>query len=69
MFPFEYQFRLDCASLSMRNIKLREGRQNLSLLNQVFGASETRRVRFNRLTDKLYIDMDWDTVLKLVIQL
>ena len=41
------------------------GRQNLSLLNQVFGASETRQVRFNRLTDKLYIDMDWDTAVEI----
>jgi hypothetical protein len=66
MFSFEYQFRLNELPhlLSGSGAGLANyvtGRQNLSLLNQVFSGSGTRQVRFNRLTDKLYIDMDWDT--------
>ena len=71
MFSFEYQFRLNELPHLVTGAGISNyvtGRQNLSLLNQVFGASETRQVRFNRLTDKLYIDMDWDTALKSVMQ-
>ena len=68
MFSFQYQFRLNELPhlLSAGQVSnYVQGRQNLSLLNQVFGASETRQVRFNRLTDKLYIDMDWDTAVEI----
>lgn len=68
MFSFEYQFRLNELPHLVTGAGISNyvtGRQNLSLLNQVFGASETRQVRFNRLTDKLYIDMDWDTAVEI----
>ncbi len=68
MFSFEYQFRLNELPHLVTGAGISNyvtGRQNLSLLNQVFGASETRQVRFNRLTDKLYLDMDWDTAVEI----
>jgi len=68
MFSFQYQFRLNELPhlLSAGQVSnYVQGRQNLSLLNQVFGASETRQIRFNRLTDKLYIDMDWDSAVEI----
>ena len=68
MFSFEYQFRLNelPGLLSTGQISnYVTGRQNLSLLNQVFSGAETRQIRFNRLTDKLYIDMDWDTAVEI----
>ncbi len=33
---------------------------NLSLLNQMFSSGASRQIRFNRMTDKLHLDMDWD---------
>lgn len=64
MFSFEYQFRLNELPHLLSGGQVSNyvtSRQNLSLLNQVFSGAETRQIRFNRLTDKLYIDMDWDT--------
>ena len=68
MFSFEYQFRLNelphlLSGGSISNYVT--SRQNLSLLNQVFSGSETRQIRFNRLTDKIYIDMDWDVAVEI----
>ena len=70
MFSFEYQFRLNELHIlsQVRNIKLRDRKTKSFFIESSFGASETRQVRFNRLTDKLYIDMDWDTALKSVMQ-
>ena len=69
MFSFEYQFRLnELPNLLKEGGGLSnyvQGRQNLSLLTQVFSSAETRTIRFNRLTDKLYIDMDWDTAVEI----
>ena len=68
MFSFEYQFRLNELPHLVTGAGISNyvtGRQNLSLLNQVFGSSQSRQVRFNRLTDKLYIDMDWDTAVEI----
>ena len=68
MFSFEYQFRLNELPHLLSGGQVSNyvtSRQNLSLLNQVFSGAETRQVRFNRLTDKLYIDMDWDTAVEI----
>jgi len=69
MFSFEYQFRLnELPNLLKEGGALStyvQGRQNLALLTQVFSGAETRQIRFNRLTDKLYIDMDWDTAVEI----
>ena len=40
-------------------------KQNISLLNQLFSSGTTRQIRFNRLTDKLHIDMDWDEAVEI----
>ena len=34
-------------------------------MDEIFSKSDTRQIRFNRLTDKVYIDMDWDANLKI----
>ena len=34
-------------------------------MDDFFSKSDTRQIRFNRLTDKVYIDMDWDSTLKI----
>ena len=69
MFSFEYQFRLnELPNLLKEGGGLStyvQGRQNLALLTQVFSGAESRQVRFNRLTDKLHIDMDWDTAVEI----
>ena len=69
MFSFDYQFRLnELPNLLKEGGGLStyvQGRQNLALLTQVFSGAESRQVRFNRLTDKLHIDMDWDTAVEI----
>jgi len=69
MFSFEYQFRLnELPNLLKEGGGLStyvQGRQNLALLTQVFSGAESRQIRFNRLTDKLHIDMDWDTAVEI----
>jgi hypothetical protein len=69
MFSFEYQFRLNELPNLLKDggglSNYVQGRQNLALLTQVFSGAESRQIRFNRLTDKLYIDMDWDTAVEI----
>jgi len=69
MFSFEYQFRLnELPGLLKQGGGISayvQGRQNLSMLTQVFSGAESRQIRFNRLTDKLFIDMDWDTAVEI----
>jgi hypothetical protein len=61
MFDLRYQLRLndlwDLSSTSYVNYSLTM--QHLATLDLIF-TGETP-IRFNRLTNKLYIDMDWDT--------
>ena len=64
MFSFEYQFSLNELPRLLRGGALSTystSMQYLSMLDQLFSGSATRQIRFNRLTDKLYLDMDWDT--------
>ena len=64
MFSAEYQFNLN----ELPNVLQGAGglsyfaatKQNISLLNQMFSSGTSRQIRFNRLTDKLHLDMDWD---------
>ena len=64
MFSAEYQFRLN----ELPSVTQGAGglsyfssvKQNIALLNQLFSSGTTRQIRFNRLTDKLHLDMDWD---------
>ena len=64
MFSVEYQFNLN----ELPNVLQGAGglsnfalmKQNLSLLNQMFSSGTSRQIRFNRMTDKLHLDMDWD---------
>ena len=64
MFSVEYQFNLN----ELPNVLQGAGglsnfaltKQNLSLLNQMFSSGTSRQMRFNRMTDKLHLDMDWD---------
>ena len=64
MFSVEYQFNLNelpsvlQGSGGLRHYALTK--QNLSLLNQMFSSGASRQIRFNRMTDKLHLDMDWD---------
>ena len=64
MFSAEYQFALnELPGVLQGSGKLSDfaiTKQNLSLLNQMFSSSASRQIRFNRLTDKLHLDMDWD---------
>ncbi len=64
MFSVEYQFNLN----ELPSVLQGSGglgsfaftKQNLSLLNQMFSSGASRQIRFNRMTDKLHLDMDWD---------
>ena len=64
MFSVEYQFALN----ELPNVLRGAGglsnfaftKQNLSLMNQMFSSGTSRQMRFNRMTDKLHLDMDWD---------
>lgn len=61
MFSFEYQFHLNEIPYLLSGGNLSNfvtTRQYLSLLNEVF--SGKKPMRFNRLTDKVYLEMDWD---------
>ena len=64
MFSVEYQFALnELPGVLKSSGKLADfaiTKQNLSMLNQMFSSGASRQIRFNRLTDKLYLDMDWD---------
>jgi|6_EtaG_2_1085325.scaffolds.fasta_scaffold09602_3 hypothetical protein len=64
MFSAEYQFRLnELPSVTQGAGGLSyyaAAQENISLLNQLFSSGATRQIRFNRLTDKLHLDMDWD---------
>lgn len=61
MFDLRYQLRLndlwDLSSTSYVNYSLTM--QHLATLDLIFTGEQP--IRFNRLTDKLYIDWDWDT--------
>ena len=65
MFSVEYQFNLNelpnvlSGAGGLRNFAL--AKQNLSLLNDMFSSGTSRQIRFNRMTDKLHLDMDWDS--------
>ena len=67
MFSVEYQFNLN----ELPNVLQGAGgmshfamtKQNLSLLNQMFSSGASRQIRFNRMTDKLHLDMDWDAAI------
>ena len=65
MFSVEYQFNLNelpnvlQGAGGLRNFALTK--QNLSLLNDMFSSGTSRQIRFNRMTDKLHLDMDWDS--------
>ena len=69
MFSAEYQFRLN----ELPSVTQGAGglsyfstvKQNIALLNQLFSSGMTRQIRFNRLTDKLHIDMDWDEAVEI----
>ena len=64
MFSFEYQFHLNELPRLLQGGTLSTystSMQYLSMLDQLFSGSAMRQIRFNRLTDKLYLDMDWDT--------
>jgi hypothetical protein len=67
MFSVEYQFNLNelpnvlQGAGGMSNFALTK--QNLSLLNQMFSSGTSRQIRFNRMTDKLHLDMDWDNAI------
>jgi hypothetical protein len=69
MFSIEYQFNLNelpgllKGSGGMANYAT--SRQYISLMDDMFSKSDTRQIRFNRLTDKVYIDMDWDSAVKI----
>ena len=69
MFSIEYQFNLNSLPGLLRGSgglsNYATSRQYISLMDDFFSKSDTRQIRFNRLTDKVYIDMDWDANLKI----
>ena len=69
MFSIEYQFTLNSLPGLLRGqgglSNYVSSRQYISLMDDFFSKSDTRQIRFNRLTDKVYIDMDWDSTLKI----
>jgi hypothetical protein len=64
MFSVEYQFNLNELPSVLQGAGglayFAATKQNLSLLNQMFSSGTSRQMRFNRMTDKLHLDMDWD---------
>ena len=64
MFSVEYQFNLNELPSVLQGsgglAYFASTKQNLSLLNQMFSSGTSRQMRFNRMTDKLHLDMDWD---------
>ena len=64
MFSVEYQFNLNELPSVLQGAGglayFASTKQNLSLLNQMFSSGTSRQMRFNRMTDKLHLDMDWD---------
>ena len=65
MFSVEYQFHLNELTYLLKGggtlSNYVSSRQYISMLDDIFSKSDTRQLRFNRLTDKVYIDMDWDS--------
>ena len=70
MFSIEYQFNLNQLPGMLSGISgglshYATSRQYIDLMDQFFSKSDTRQIRFNRLTDKVYIDKDWDSAVKI----
>ena len=69
MFSIEYQFNLNSLPGLLKGsgglANYATSRQYINLMDDMFSKSDTRQIRFNRLTDKVYIDMDWDASLKI----
>ena len=69
MFSIEYQFNLNSLPGLLRGSgglsNYATSRQYIDLMDDFFSKSDTRQIRFNRLTDKVHIDMDWDATLKI----
>mgnify|MGYP003644985987 CR=1 FL=1 len=69
MFSIEYQFNLNSLPGLLKGsgglANYATSRQYISLMDDMFSKSDTRQIRFNRLTDKVYIDMDWDSAVKI----
>ncbi len=70
MFSVEYQFNLNqlpglLSGISGGLAHYATSRQYIDLMDSFFSKSDTRQIRFNRLTDKVYIDMDWDSAVKI----
>jgi len=65
MFSIEYQFNLNSLPGLLKGMgglsNYATSRQYIDLMDDFFSRSNTRQIRFNRLTDKVYIDMDWDS--------
>ena len=65
MFSIEYQFNLNTLPGLLKGSgglsNYATSRQYISLMDDMFSKSDTRQIRFNRLTDQVHIDMDWDT--------
>ena len=69
MFSIEYQFNLNQLPGLLKGsgglANYATSRQYINLMDDMFSKSDTRQIRFNRLTDKVYIDMDWDSAVKI----
>ena len=69
MFSIEYQFNLNSLPGLLKGsgglANYATSRQYINLMDDMFSKSDTRQIRFNRLTDKVYIDMDWDSSVKI----
>ena len=69
MFSIEYQFNLNQLPGLLKGsgglANYATSRQYINLMDDMFSKSDTRQIRFNRLTDKVYIDMDWDASVKI----
>ena len=69
MFSIEYQFNLNQLPGLLKGsgglANYATSRQYINLMDDMFSKSDTRQIRFNRLTDKVYIDIDWDASVKI----
>ena len=69
MFSIEYQFNLNQLPGLLKGsgglANYATSRQYINLMDDMFSKSDTRQIRFNRLTDKVYVDMDWDSSVKI----